>query len=294
MRAITISRTKAVVKLPSRVDEIHHLNFSTAEREKYDAAKTQSRVLLEEAISSGNQGSRTFNALWLLNILRLICNHGLLAQSGLESKRLQAQRSLGGWSPGEASESFYGNILGGGASCSTCGANLLGNILEESTAIETQRPMITSGTMVCEACIAQTGEYSIPRPWDNGDVQKSNDSPAPGTPLSDYDVAYKVEFMSTKIKALVIDLAKHNTTAKRSWKMSFAIFVQIANFLSVVFSYWTNTLDFVQLMLNHADSSHTRIDGKASLPRRNEALRAFQNDDSVRVILVSITCGGAE
>ncbi|KAH6689414.1 P-loop containing nucleoside triphosphate hydrolase protein [Leptodontidium sp. MPI-SDFR-AT-0119] len=38
VRAITISRTKAVVKLPTRVDEVHHLNFTPAEREKYEAA----------------------------------------------------------------------------------------------------------------------------------------------------------------------------------------------------------------------------------------------------------------
>ncbi|KAH6717695.1 P-loop containing nucleoside triphosphate hydrolase protein [Leptodontidium sp. MPI-SDFR-AT-0119] len=38
---------------------------------------------------------------------------------------------------------------------------------------------------------------------------------------------------------------------------------------------------------------HTRIDGKTSLTQRKEALSAFQSGDSVRVILVSITCGGA-
>jgi SWI/SNF-related matrix-associated actin-dependent regulator of chromatin subfamily A3 len=46
-------------------------------------------VLLEEAISSGNQGGKAFNTLWLLNFLRLIYNHGLLAQSTLEKKTLQ-------------------------------------------------------------------------------------------------------------------------------------------------------------------------------------------------------------
>jgi SWI/SNF-related matrix-associated actin-dependent regulator of chromatin subfamily A3 len=60
-----------------------------------------------------------------------------------------------------------------------------------------------------------------------------------------------------------------------------------------VFSYWTNTLDLVQLMLNDKGIPYARIDGKASLPKRTEALRAFQSDDCVRVILVSITCGGA-
>jgi SWI/SNF-related matrix-associated actin-dependent regulator of chromatin subfamily A3 len=60
-----------------------------------------------------------------------------------------------------------------------------------------------------------------------------------------------------------------------------------------VFSYWTNTLNLVQLILNDKGISYARINGKTSLPKRTKALRAFQSDDYVRVILVSITCGSA-
>ncbi|KAL5326099.1 hypothetical protein ACEPPN_007237 [Leptodophora sp. 'Broadleaf-Isolate-01'] len=74
-----------------------------------------------------------------------------------------------------------------------------------------------------------------------------NDSSAPATPIPDSDATPIIESMSTKIKALVADLYKHNDIEKR----------------------------------------------KTSLTQRKEALSAFQSDDSVRVILVSITCGGA-
>lgn len=62
---------------------------------------------------------------------------------------------------------------------------------------------------------------------------------------------------------------------------------------SVVFSFWTLTLDLVQQMLNENEITYTRIDGKTSLAKRTECMRLFQTDDTVRVILVSITCGGA-
>jgi SWI/SNF-related matrix-associated actin-dependent regulator of chromatin subfamily A3 len=52
-------------------------------------------------------------------------------------------------------------------------------------------------------------------------------------------------------------------------------------------------LDLVQLMLNDCGIAYTKIDGKTSLPKRTAALKAFRNDESLRVILVSITCGGA-
>jgi SWI/SNF-related matrix-associated actin-dependent regulator of chromatin subfamily A3 len=152
VRAITISRTKAVVQLPPRVDQVHHLSFTSAERERYESAKTQSRALLDEAISSGNQGGKAFNALCLLNNLRLICNHGLLTQSTFENKTCQTRRSLlGGWTPVQASDPFYGNILGGGASCLNCGANLLEDILEglESRGLQIQRRVAPCEQMVC-------------------------------------------------------------------------------------------------------------------------------------------------
>jgi SWI/SNF-related matrix-associated actin-dependent regulator of chromatin subfamily A3 len=299
VRAITISRTKAVIKLPPRVDEIHHLSFTPAERERYEAAKTQSRSLLEEATSSGNQGYKTFNALWLLNILRLICNHGLLAQSALENKISQSpQGSLAVWSPG--SDSFYGNILGGAVSCSNCGANLLEDIFEGSVSSGIQNELQTTASeqIVCERCRFQTSDDRMGRlRWNNLDyLPESVESPSFSTPILDSDVALTIEFMSTKIKALVADLHKHSTTEKRFSSIhTLQQFFKPLTFSSVVFSYWTTTLDLVQLMLNQNDKEipYVRIDGKTSLAKRSEALHAFQHDDSIRVILVSITCGGA-
>ena len=63
--------------------------------------------------------------------------------------------------------------------------------------------------------------------------------------------------------------------------------------LSVVFSYWTYTLDLIEALLKQASISYTRIDGQHSGDRREEAIQKFQTDDTIQVILVSITCGGA-
>jgi SWI/SNF-related matrix-associated actin-dependent regulator of chromatin subfamily A3 len=233
VRAITISRTKAVVQLPPRVDELHHLNFTPAERERYEAAKMQSRALLDEAISSGNQCGQTFNALCLLNNLRLICNHGLLARYNVENKASQIRQGLlGGWTPGEACESFYGNILGGGASCLNCGANLLEDILEvpESSGIETQRQANPCEQMVCAQCNSQTSDDKIGQsPWYGQDLLDSSGSSAPASPIVDLDVASTIESMSTKIKSLVADLDKHSSTEKRSSSTSMCRPVQMAN-----------------------------------------------------------------
>jgi SWI/SNF-related matrix-associated actin-dependent regulator of chromatin subfamily A3 len=62
---------------------------------------------------------------------------------------------------------------------------------------------------------------------------------------------------------------------------------------SVVFSYWTMTLDLIESLFRKHSISYTRIDGSHSAEKREETINKYQTDESVQVILVSITCGGA-
>lgn len=60
----------------------------------------------------------------------------------------------------------------------------------------------------------------------------------------------------------------------------------------MVFSGWTSHLDLIQIALEENKISSVRLDGKMSRTQRGIALDTFRDDDSVRVILVSITAGG--
>ncbi|KAF7898729.1 hypothetical protein EAF00_005175 [Botryotinia globosa] len=253
VRAITISRTKTVVELPARVDEIHHLDFTSAEREKYEAEKVRARVLLKRAISSGNQSGKTFNALSLLNRLRLICNHGLLQITSTTDHMVSQESDLV-------------------ACCSMCGDYLQEEIFGDpfSSGIDIQRQPL------CQQCILQEGDNCSRSPSKSSNFPDTGEDLRSVTPPTATDAAFSIQHMSTKVKALLADVHKYKNAEK-----------------SVVFSYWTNTLDLVQMMLDNQGISHTRIDGTMSLSKRNEALDAFKNNDKFRVILVSITCGGA-
>lgn len=203
----------------SRVDEVHHLDFALAEREMYETAKTQSRTLLEEAISSGNQGSKTFNALRLLNILRLICNHGLLAQSAMEKKLTQGP--VGAWFQKEAPDSFYSDILAGAITCSNCCADLLEDLIEGSPTadLEAQGQIAPCLPMLCERCSSQLSRNSPSRmplnPCEPVESAELWESSGPAKPAEDDEMTSPVESMSTKIKALMADLVKHHATEKR-------------------------------------------------------------------------------
>jgi SWI/SNF-related matrix-associated actin-dependent regulator of chromatin subfamily A3 len=220
VRAITISRTKAVVQLPSRTDEVHHLDFEPAERETYEAAKMQSCVLLDDAISSGNQRRKTFNALELLNKLRLICSHGLLAQSVIERKEIQIPEDLFGSQPRHnTSEAFHGDLVGGLVACSNCGSDLLEDILDGAPSDGNEkRHHASSCERICERCSSESSWNGLVTPWTYGVQSQSSEShvsPGPATPSEDQDTTPSIDQMSTKIKALVADLFKHNATEKR-------------------------------------------------------------------------------
>ena len=60
----------------------------------------------------------------------------------------------------------------------------------------------------------------------------------------------------------------------------------------VVFSYWTSSLDVVEEVLKQAEIRFCRYDGQLSRSKRSQVLKEFTNDASLRVFLVSISCGG--
>jgi SWI/SNF-related matrix-associated actin-dependent regulator of chromatin subfamily A3 len=283
--------------LPPRIDEVHYIDFAPAEREKYEAAKNQSRVLLDEAICSGDKIGKTFNALGLLNILRLICSHGLLARSALERKVVE--NACGGWLVKDGANSQFGDISRDSATCTNCGANLWDALLERSSSADlgSRGQVDPCENMLCEECNSQinyTGSGQLC--WDHlmpCESASSRVSLGPGTLREDISTTSPIDSMSTKIKTLVSDLLKYHEYEKRFVSRLNCHRAVLTHWQSVVFSYWTYSLDLVQMMLDDCGIAYTRIDGKTTLPRRTQALRAFHKDDSLRVILVSITCGGA-
>lgn len=88
----------------------------------------------------------------------------------------------------------------------------------------------------------------------------------------------------TKTTALIQDLLKSEADTRAH--------PNEPPFKSVVFSAWTSHLDLIEIALNNAGIFFTRLDGKMSRPARAAAMTAFREDDSVHVILVSISAGG--
>lgn len=61
---------------------------------------------------------------------------------------------------------------------------------------------------------------------------------------------------------------------------------------AIVFSQFTSFLNILQSCLNQANVKHVRLDGQMSAANRAKALKAFEDDDSVKVFLISLKAGG--
>lgn len=64
------------------------------------------------------------------------------------------------------------------------------------------------------------------------------------------------------------------------------------NLYSVIFSVWTTTLEIIHQGLEAAGIRCCRYEGSMRYAKRTESLKQFQEDPTLSVILVSITCGG--
>jgi SWI/SNF-related matrix-associated actin-dependent regulator of chromatin subfamily A3 len=220
VRNITISRTKAVVCLPPRVDEIHHLDFSIEERQKYESAKLQTVALLEAAISSGSERSTTYNALERLNFLRLICSHGLLTQNRQPIRRNRTpDDAMMTWTETVVEESFIDSPWTSTASCTNCGIDLLENMLMGAQFPDVGPQAVHYSRMLCEGCYAHISTMGSNQMFRNQYLQYRNFAATmnqdPDTHMAEQYEASSIESMSTKVKALVADLFKHCDNEKR-------------------------------------------------------------------------------
>lgn len=76
IRLFSIRRTRKILTLPPRKDQIEYVQFSTTEKQVYEACTKDSTTLIDAALSGKVKGSSYFGILQSFLRLRLICDHG--------------------------------------------------------------------------------------------------------------------------------------------------------------------------------------------------------------------------
>jgi SWI/SNF-related matrix-associated actin-dependent regulator of chromatin subfamily A3 len=217
---ITLFRTKAVIDLPERYDEVHHLDFSPAEDEIYQKIRTQTHQMFTNAVTSKNlQKGVYMNALQWLNQLRLFCNHGVM-----QSKVCTDFTGKGTWTLHKAQRMFNNLLRAGDALCIICYVNLADVTPEDVNANATELPhprMYQCLHLICGSCIGETMESSRCPACPNGNGYQSFEAsaipvPSPQSPLSKTLPLMNSAEIPTKIMALLASLRDQKTGEKRS------------------------------------------------------------------------------
>lgn len=76
IRSVAIRRTKKILDLPPRTNQVQYVEFSASERQVYEACTRDSTTLIEAALVGSLTGNSYFGILQSFLRLRLVCNHG--------------------------------------------------------------------------------------------------------------------------------------------------------------------------------------------------------------------------
>ncbi|PQE30181.1 SNF2 family domain-containing protein [Rutstroemia sp. NJR-2017a WRK4] len=187
------------------------------------------------------------------------------------------------WSQSKAQEMFGSMLEAGNAICAMCSLNLADATLKDVEANDTEspRPKLSECLhLVCGSCLTEENESTR----------------CPVCQPIAHCLGYRVSFTPTESLA---SETKETLPTMKPGEVPTKIVALMESLKSlkahdkcVVFSYWTYTLDLIESSFTSDSIQYTRVDGRLSSKKRNTAIQEFQEDPSIRVILVSITCGG--
>lgn len=261
------------LRLPALSEYVHRISFLPQEKEKYDALQAEAKGLLQTYQNRSGQGNGKKaqeayrHLLEILLRLRQVCNHWKLCgervtslMSLLESQQVvtltpENRRAL---------QDMLQLSIESREDCPICLDNLHGH-----------SPVITHCAHVFGSdCIRRVIETQHKCPMCRAEladetclVQPSIEFGETAEQTIDFDTS------SSKIEALLSILkASHRKPGTKT----------------ILFSQWTSFLDIVQKQLDEHGYHYTRIDGKMPAGRRDEALRALENDPDCTIMLASL------
>lgn len=270
IRCIMLRRSIAAVTLPERTDVVCRLEFSQDEAEIYSRAKGSTLELLNDAIDGACVTGSQVNVLAWINSLRMICNLGARARIP------KLDHSNQDWDERAAQELFDTLVSTGVAKCTACNVDLgaVATEVADHVSGESTQPQLSSCShLICGSCFERdaAGTTTCPHYPSHRKLPISTLSSSLSV---EEDPFIGTKAVSTKIKALLKDLEMHIEQEK-----------------AVVFSFWTSTLDVIEERLKQRGIGYMRFDGKVSNKRRGVLLKSFHEDASVRVALITISCG---
>ncbi|KAG2026680.1 hypothetical protein GB937_001466 [Aspergillus fischeri] len=261
--ATAFRRTKAMVKmtvaLPKKVERIESVQLTGADRELYEFFKAKASKSVDQLIGfrqsmAATADNKKENTLSLINLLRLICNHGehLLPASAINAWRTRQNEQT-------TSDLYFGRQPGQFS-------------LRASVPVDRRTP--GSGVFTNDE-----RNTNVNTPYQSSDEFPMIPDTA-STPLAPYGIRLSP---SVKVRALLKNLEREQRTDRGT---------SYQPVKSVIFSQWTRMLDLVAQALRQHNYKYARIDGHSSLADRRSAIQHLNEDNNCTVMLASIGSAG--
>jgi hypothetical protein len=219
---VALCRPQTVLSLPPRKDKVHLLEFSSAEREMYNAAKYKTAEVFKSEPTGQTESLIYLNCLKWLNRLRSICNHGVVeTYQALDGCADPNQAASGRWNASAVQHAFQDMITSGFALCFGCSANI------EVATYTSENSTLTSGLkyhlseclfLLCGKCINGQTEATSSCPHSPScrtfDVSMGSSKPVQRSKRA--DIKMNPAERPTKLRAVLKSLNNSKWGEKRS------------------------------------------------------------------------------
>ncbi|KAK3121150.1 hypothetical protein QOZ80_8BG0646980 [Eleusine coracana subsp. coracana] len=306
LRIILLRRTKEtlingepIINLPPKTINLEKVDFTQEERSFYLTLEERSRQQFKVYAAAGTLKQNYANILLMLLRLRQACDHPLLVKGNESEHGGDGSIEMAKQLSKEVVIDLLAKLEVGSAICTVC------------TDPPEDAVVAICGHVFCYQCVHErimTDENMCPAPncnktlsleslFSSGALRicitgKSGSAKASSSADDESSSISQSSFISSKIQAAIDKLNSIiNTDALTDSDIMVSNRSRVAPMKAIVFSQWTGMLDLLELSLNSNLIQYRRLDGTMSLNLRDKAVKDFNTDPEVRVMIMSLKAG---
>ncbi|KAL1803552.1 hypothetical protein ACET3Z_032199 [Daucus carota] len=314
LRTVMLRRTKGtvidgepIITLPSKTINLKKVEFSVEELAFYQRLEAEYRSQFKAYAAAGTLGQNYTSIILMLLRLRQACDHPLLVNGSTSDsverfssetaasipkdmpinllKRLQSTSAICGVCKDPPEDAFV--TMCGHVFCYQCvSENLTGedNICPSPRCKEELGPDLVFSKATLRSCIS-----------DDQDDNPSSSS------VHEKSRVVQRDYISSKIKTALEILMSHcksyggiSSSQREELSDSGSVCSDAQTEgpgKAIVFSQWIGMLDLVEMALLQTDLQYRKLDGTMTLTARDKAVREFNTDPEVTVMLMSLKAG---
>ncbi|KAK7280653.1 hypothetical protein RJT34_25719 [Clitoria ternatea] len=323
----TLLDGKPIITLPPKTIQLSKVAFSIEERAFYHKLEADSRTQFKAYAAAGTVNQNYANILLMLLRLRQACDHPLLVKDYDSDPVGKDSVEMAKKLPRDMLINLFNCLETSFAICLVCHdtpedpvITMCGHVFcyqclsEYLTGDDNNCPAVDCKQLIAEDLVFSKATLRICISDDRGGGSSSISSQ-----LHDYSLVQQSDYTSSKIKA-VLEVLQSNCKLKGSRSsllnssggckdslssgedsdLDTGVTIHTKKYSesmtegpikAIVFSQWTSMLDLVEISLNQYGIPYRRLDGRMTLTSRDKAVKDFNTDPEIAVMLMSLKAG---